>query len=56
MINPKFMKCVMENMFQKYSGKNNLEVIFNKDKMVFSENMGCWEPYVGVRRNPMNNY
>ena len=46
MINPEFIKYVMEIMFQKYS-ESNSEVIFKMGKMVFSENdevqkVICW--------------
>jgi len=33
----------------KYSKKNNLEVIFKRDKMVFSDNNGCSKSFDGVQ-------
>jgi len=38
MVNSEFTKYVPENMFQKYSGKSNLKIIFKRGKMLFSEN------------------
>jgi len=37
MINPEFIKCISESMFQKHSEKNNSEVIFNRNKIDYRE-------------------
>lgn len=38
MVNLEIIKYIQENTFQKYSKKNNLEVIFKRSKIVFFEN------------------
>jgi len=43
LINLELIKCVSENMFQKYFGKNNLKVILKSGKTVFSKNDGVQE-------------
>jgi len=50
MVNIEFIKCVLESMFQKYSIKYNSEIIFKRDKIVFSKNYGCRKSFVGVQK------
>jgi len=40
MDSPELIKCVLKNMFRKYFGKNNSEVIFKRGKTVLFENDG----------------
>jgi len=43
LINPELIRCVPKNMFQKYFGKRNLEIIFKRGKTVFLKNDGMQE-------------
>jgi len=50
LVNPKLIKCVSENMFQKYPKKNNPKDIFKMGKIVFLKNDGCRKKFVGYRK------
>jgi len=42
MINLKFIKFVLKNMFRKYFKKNNLKIIFKMSKMDEMQEAICW--------------
>jgi len=57
MVNSEFINYDLKKIFQKYSGKNNHEVIFKMSKMVFYENDEVQEFIsLGVGKQPILNF
>jgi len=50
LVNPELIKYILENILRKYSGNNNPEVIFKRDKIVFFENDRCRKKFIKVQK------